>query len=123
MTFGCHGAETHEARERMRRIFEGVTGKAGTVEQGICLWTFGSMTCPGGAQGFDRAASTIEAALRAKGVNAFADITSFEVGDATYERGDGGILKVSAVVRVKITLNGAPLEVRCIDGEPVTWID
>ena len=116
----CHGAETNAARERMRKIFEGVT-RQGNVDQAICLWEYGSRNCPGGSDGFNRAASAIENALKVKGLNSFDEVKSFEIGEATYKRGDGGILKVSAVVGVKVTINGSEYEVECIDGEPVTW--
>ncbi len=117
----CHSGENNAARDRMRKIFEGVT-RQGNIDQSICLWAHGSTFCPGGADDFGRSATMMEAALRAKGVNSFDEVKSFEIGDAAYKRGDGGMFKISAVVVVKLKINGSAFEVECIDGEPVTWV-
>lgn len=118
----CHSGEKHAAQQRMRKILEGVT-RQGNVDHAVCLWAHGSTFCPGGADDFAMSATQLESALKAKGIAAFNEVKSFEIGEATYKRGDGGMFKISPVVEVKLKINGADLAVECIDGEVVTWVD
>ena len=106
----------------MRKILEGVT-RQGNPDHAVCLWAHGSIFCPGGADDFGRSATELEAALRAKGINSFDEVKTFEIGAATYKRGDGGMFKISPVVEVALKINGSPLAVELIDGEPAKWIN
>ena len=106
----------------MRKILEGVT-RQGNPDHAVCLWAHGSIFCPGGAEDFGRSATEMEAAFKAKGINSFAEVKTFEIGEATYKRGDGGMFKISPVVEVTLKINGSPLAVELIDGEPAKWIN
>ena len=118
----CHSGEKHSARERMRKVFEGIT-RVGNPDHAVCLWAHGSIFCPGGAEDFGRSATEMEAAFKEKGIDSWGDVKSFEVGEATYKRGDGGMFKISAVVEVVVKINGSPFVVELIDGEPAKWVN
>ncbi len=109
--------EAHSARERVRRIFDGMK-RGGDRQAAIALWKLGTLHIPGGMDAFDQAASEFEAWEAEKELSGISqyEITGSEVTQETGRLGE-------ATVIVSGTIDGVPFRLRVVQGRAVEWVD
>ena len=109
--------EAHSARERVRRIFDGMKA-GGDRQQAIALWKLGTLYVPGGMEAFNAAATEFEAweaERELAGISGY-EITGSEVVQETRRLGD-------ATVIVSGTIDGRPFRLRVVQGRAVEWAE
>ena len=110
-------AETNNAKERVRRLFDTMK-PGGDPQTAIFLyWTGKLVLPPGGQEEFNRAADAFEAWKAQRDIK---QVSSYEIKDAVVVEEAKGLRQ--AVVTVSGTLDGRPFKLRVVQLDPLEWL-
>jgi hypothetical protein len=109
-------SEEYSAKERVRRVLEGVrTGAA--RQEAVCLWSTGSLIMPDGP--FDVAEDAFDAWAREKEI---VTVTEYEILGARRVETARPQTPGTGTVIVRARINGTEHEVLAKRGQRLTWI-